>query len=284
MSRRRMRSCFFAITLVSLLLFVGCDQSRDTQAPTPQSTPSRPQAPTPVVAADPTPTAPATQNETIHKAAAKGDLADIRIFLESGVDPNARTDSGNTPLHSVQTVEAALYLIEQGADVNAMNNTKWTPLLMAALKKNIPVVQALLEKGADINAPDGSDMTALHHAVRRKSLPLVQLLIEKKADLSVRDKEGWTPLHHAALKNELEIAQALLDAGADVNAASNGGGRPLHEAAVGTSKEMIDLLIAAGAEIEAKTKEDKTAMQYAMEAEENDELVQALAAHGAKTE
>ena len=46
-------------------------------------------------------------------------------------------------------------LIENGANVNALDNRKWTPLHYAASKnENAEVVKILIEKGANINTLD----------------------------------------------------------------------------------------------------------------------------------
>ena len=61
----------------------------------------------------------------------------ISIMLDAGFDPNARNDSGETPLHSAmryseETVPAVVsILLEAGADPNTKNNDGDTPLHLA---------------------------------------------------------------------------------------------------------------------------------------------------------
>ena len=56
-------------------------------------------------------------------------------------------------------------LIEKGADVNALNNDKSTPLHWAASNNsNADVVKVLIEKGADVNALNNDKSTPLHQA------------------------------------------------------------------------------------------------------------------------
>ena len=46
-------------------------------------------------------------------------------------------------------------MIEKGANINALDNDKWTPLHLAARNNNnAEVVKILIEKGANINALD----------------------------------------------------------------------------------------------------------------------------------
>ena len=52
-----------------------------------------------------------------------------------------------------KNVDAVKILLEKGANVNAINSDKWTPLHCAAsYDSNADVVKVLLEKGANVNA------------------------------------------------------------------------------------------------------------------------------------
>ena len=56
-------------------------------------------------------------------------------------------------------------LAEKGADVNALDYNKWTPLHYAAwCNNNAETVKILVEKGADVNALTDNKWTALHCA------------------------------------------------------------------------------------------------------------------------
>ena len=43
-------------------------------------------------------------------------------------------------------------LIENGADVNAVTESKWTALHFAAKKGHVDVAKVLIQNGADVNA------------------------------------------------------------------------------------------------------------------------------------
>ena len=58
-------------------------------------------------------------------------------------------------------IEAALALIQDGADVNSRNNDGATPLITAAFLCRTEIVQALLDHGADKNARNNAGATAL---------------------------------------------------------------------------------------------------------------------------
>ncbi len=61
---------------------------------------------------------------------------------------------------------AALFLIQHNCDVNASCEDGLTPLMLAARRGMVVVMEALLAKGAWINATDDHGERALHHAIK----------------------------------------------------------------------------------------------------------------------
>ena len=99
----------------------------------------------------------------LHVAGIKGDIRTVRLLLDAGADPNARTAGGQylkmPPLawyvyggHS-EGVEA---LIDAGADVNA-RNTKGQTALDMALGVGREELVSLLKRGG---AKEGKDIEA----------------------------------------------------------------------------------------------------------------------------
>ena len=71
---------------------------------------------------------------TIHEAAQKGNLADVKRHLARGVAVNAKDDAGRTPLHCAAEEghkDVVKYLVSKGADVNARGADGYTPLRLA---------------------------------------------------------------------------------------------------------------------------------------------------------
>ena len=72
---------------------------------------------------------------SIHEAAAKGNIEAVNQHLEVGADVNARENNKWTPLHYAAYYghkAAVELLIAKGADVNAKNNYGNTPLDLAS--------------------------------------------------------------------------------------------------------------------------------------------------------
>ena len=61
-------------------------------------------------------------------------------------------------------VDVVRQLIDHGADVAAQDETKSTPLHLAAFSASVEIVQMLIERGANVVAQDGSNVTPLHCA------------------------------------------------------------------------------------------------------------------------
>ena len=90
-------------------------------------------------------------------------MQNVKQLLKDGVNPNFRDYSGATPLHkacSAKFTSAVKLLIENGADVNAQNNSKNTPLIftMASIgyrftkDSNVKtIISLLLNAGADLS-------------------------------------------------------------------------------------------------------------------------------------
>lgn len=120
-------------------------------------------------------------------------------------------------------------LIEAGADVNAVNEFRQTPLHKAIELGRRETAELLLDKGANINAVTiGVKETPLHVAVRYNShKELVELLLEKGANVNAVDNLGMTPLHFALKYDQEELVGLLLKKGANVNAVDKKGRTPL---------------------------------------------------------
>ncbi|MDP7560466.1 MAG: ankyrin repeat domain-containing protein, partial [Planctomycetota bacterium] len=107
---------------------------------------------------------------------------------------------------STGNLEAAKQAIADGADVNAKNYVKRTPLHFADNKE---IAELLITKGADVNAKDDWGETPLHTAAARGHKEIVELLINNGADMNVKDEDGETPLDWAIRGKQAEIADLL---------------------------------------------------------------------------
>jgi ankyrin repeat protein len=131
---------------------------------------------------------------------------------------------------------------------------KMSDALIDAVKENdIALLKQLIEDGADVNGVDEVVRTALFWAAVKGFVGCARLLLVANADVNKGNRGGWTPLHIASsnghgecvkvrwlrylfglwMKNNLSLSllQLLIDWKAIVNAKENDGRSPLHLAA-----------------------------------------------------
>ena len=85
----------------------------------------------PAPEANPEPPTAKAPDISIHDAAALGNNEAVKQHLTVGTDVNAKDESGWTPLHWAASKvhnKTAKLLIKEGADVNAINNDGQSPL------------------------------------------------------------------------------------------------------------------------------------------------------------
>lgn len=122
----------------------------------------------------------ARADDSIHQAANRGDVAQVRELLKRGVDPDARDSYGGTALHAAMfqdKVEVVELLIAHGFDVNAIGpRNGYTPLHDAVWADNVPAARLLLKHGArtDIKGRDG--LTPHEKALREGKAKIAELL------------------------------------------------------------------------------------------------------------
>lgn len=100
-------------------------------------------------------------------------------------------------------------LISQGANVNEVSPSGYTPLHISAGLDKRRVTSILVSNGADLNASDFSGMTPLHIAAGRGHFKMVKYLLVHGADPSVEDNSGWNPADFAREKSHDQVAELL---------------------------------------------------------------------------
>ncbi|KAL9044435.1 MAG: hypothetical protein Q9214_002426 [Letrouitia sp. 1 TL-2023] len=127
------------------------------------------------------------RDDSICKAAARGDVTAVKDFLDQGaaVDQTSRSYGGETPL------------------------------ILAAQNSRLNVCKLLLERGADVNfrGPQrSSQTTAIHAAVKSGDIEILQcLLATKDVNPDQTNKYSKTPLTIAAARGPLAMVKLLID-------------------------------------------------------------------------
>lgn len=211
--------------------------------------------------------AEAKRTESLHQAAAAGDIEQIKLLISNGADIDTADQRGQTPLHlAVRNgrKDVVVLLLTEGTNVEATDTSGRTPLHFAA-DFAIKFIELLTAKGANVSARDNLGNTPLHVAAagrRGAKQDLLELLLAKGADVHVRNNKGETPLHLVArVARKCDVATGcLLATGAEVAARDDSGYTPLHMAAKYGRGRMAKLLLAKGAAIDEKTNDGMLAL------------------------
>lgn len=140
-------------------------------------------------------------------------------------------------------------LLDRGADVNARVRYYGTPLFLTigSDRKSLDIPELLIERGADINALNDSKLSVLHCAVKDRDFALARLLIERGAKVENRDEAGKTPLLWAAYYGQGDLVELLLARGADLQTQDKLGQSALMLAEKGKHPDVAALLRQKGA-------------------------------------
>ncbi len=113
-------------------------------------------------------------------AAHAADIQLLQLLVELGADPSIPNVKGTTPLMAA----AGIGTRSPGEDAGTLEEVE-------------EVVAYLLDLGADINAVNQDGETAMHGAAYKNAPGTVELLVARGADIAVWNREnnfGWTPL------------------------------------------------------------------------------------------
>jgi ankyrin repeat protein len=180
-------------------------------------------------------------------------LAAAAIGL-AGLAPAWAQDQGLVAAVRSENREAALAMIDEGADVTQGEPDGSTPLLWGAHLGDAELVEKLLAAGADPNRANDYGATPLSEAAIMGEADVIALLLDAGVDANARGADGQTALMAVARTGRIDAARILLDHGADVNAVEEWGGQTaLMWAASQQQPEMIRLLIDRGAEVDARS-------------------------------
>ena len=151
-------------------------------------------------------------------ASSQGKLEMMKAMLELGSRDVVfcKDIYGQSALHrcsqSLNCAEIMCFLIENGAEVDAIDNKGHTPLMMAITAGSLAGVKVLVSKGANVCIKDFEGCNALHHAVScNRKLITQHLLGLPCASTLVTDVENnsLSPIHYA-LKESRSTLVALM--------------------------------------------------------------------------
>jgi hypothetical protein len=201
------------------------------------------------------------------------------------------TNDHATALHLVSSVAMAKLLLDNGADINALDgHYSATPLRWAASNtwNHAPWVTDLIKF---LESRGAKPETDIYFASAVGDISRIQTLlandpslINKKSDNNDPLFGGATPIQIAAYADQLETVKFLLDHGASVHDRSEWKNtEPIEKAAWTGAADVVQLLIDRGAKVDGTDSDFRDSPLYNAATSGHADVVRILLAHGAKT-
>lgn len=192
-------------------------------------------------------------------AAKQGNTAKVAELINQGVNVNVVDEDGNTPLiHAVNFNhgETVKLLCENSADVNHKNKKGRCALINAiSFVRDKSIVDYLIEKGASFSGK------IFELAWRGDQAGLKQF----HSLLKTKDSMGNLVLHYAAAAGNLELVQWLItEIGMEASEKDEEGRTALHYAAWNGHLNVVQWLKNGGARVSEKSDRGFTALHYSV--------------------
>ena len=162
----------------------------------------------------------------------------IDLLIKNGADIKAETNKKATVFHCLkssdnedETIAVFDKLQMQGADMFAMDEYCYTPLMQMVRRNSLSLVKRVMSRAvhtlpkADrtkilknyINQKNAFGYDALFYAIVRNQPDMIKVLVENGADLKNKDSRNRTPLMVAIAELNLPAVQTLVECGAKID-------------------------------------------------------------------
>uniref|UniRef100_A0A0G4HVZ3 Uncharacterized protein n=1 Tax=Chromera velia CCMP2878 TaxID=1169474 RepID=A0A0G4HVZ3_9ALVE len=211
------------------------------------------------------------------RAVYAGSLQAVEILVEAGVEPNMKGGEEKYKDYIAlyrtcyeRRADIIRFLVSQGANVNAKDDSERSPLACAVFKGLREIFEFLLEKGADLKTKNFCGYSNLYNAALGNQREMAEMLINKGLEVDVRDDHQTTPLHltvdatrDGGVKDNVEVAELLLDHGADPNALQDDGCTIALDAAAFWCVKVLKLVINHSADLQATSNDGRNSLHWA---------------------
>lgn len=238
--------------------------------PSTRPTPQRTAVPT---APKPNAKKQAALDEQLIAAAWKNDLRRARTLIDQGADVNAK-DNTVQSAYLISTSEGYLELLNltlrHGADIDSKDSFNGTGLIRAADRGHADIAGRLIQANIKINHINNLGWTALHEAIilgngSRRYVDTVLVLVAGGADLRLpSQRDQISPLDHATAKGHNEIAKVLETALDADKPSKQVANRRLLAAAQRGDATAAALAVRAGANLETRDPRGRTPLLLAV--------------------
>lgn len=239
-----------------------------------------------------------------------------QYLIQVTADPNQLDSTGQAPIHYAVIHDRKLVvesLLRRSAQVDLRTATELaaTPLMLACSRNHPDLFQFLIEQGADVNAIDAKGDPVANWAAYYGNRAALSILVGREVDLSIQSKHGdaadvllrlWhdpeglevfrgsileqstseiqKELFHAISQHKASEVQGFINRGVDPNTTDAFGTPLLHQVVVAGDPSMLKVLLKYRPELDSYNRAGQTALALAARWEHK-EMVELLLAEGA---
>ncbi|GAA4816359.1 ankyrin repeat domain-containing protein [Nocardioides caeni] len=193
---------------------------------------------------------PADPDRALLDAAESGDADAAAVALRAGADLEARDAHRRTPLLLAATfdrVEVARLLVALGADPDALDDRHDTPWLVTGVTGSIAMLEALLPAQPDLTVENRYGGLSPIPASERGHVDYVRRVAQTGVDLDHVNDLGWTAMLEAVILGDggaahQQVVRILLAAGADRSIGDADGVTPLEHAERKGHRALVRIL------------------------------------------
>jgi ankyrin repeat protein len=197
-------------------------------------------------------------------AVRNGNLKVASYLLSKGAEFNGADSSGNSAVHYAAAYgfsDCIDVLVQAGADQNAVNTWKLTPLCVALSKGHFGVVKKLLNfASTDVNCKDDEGRTLVSSSISKfnqKSFEEIRFLIEeKRADVTIKDLKNRSALYYATMLRPSDIHSGLFKSKEEKDL--------MEEEQKNLIFSLIELLVSKGADVNEQDDSRQTPLTNAL--------------------
>ena len=210
-----------------------------------------------------------TLTRTIFEQASIGHFQLFLKALETGlVPPTLRDKDGSSLLHLAvwagerQVVATVLQLYP--VQLHLTNTAGATPLHLASVRGDIPLISTLIDSGSNLTTPDTRGADCILAATEVDQALSVLCLYWSGADLSSVDSNHCGIAHWAGYYDSWKVMQIAVTLSLDLQCKDNKGFTPLHRAAITDSVHSADALVRAHVDTSIRDSQGRTALDVAV--------------------
>ncbi|MGB3775179.1 MAG: ankyrin repeat domain-containing protein [Leeuwenhoekiella sp.] len=226
----------------------------------------------------------------------RGQRNSIEVFeylKKLGLDPTVVTKTGESALHSLASrssdKEVIHFFLDAGVNVDESDAEGNTPLLNAASRNTLEIVELVASQSKDLNAGNHLGQSPVMLAVENNGPEVVDFFLQtEKNPNALRDENGntlayylvngYSPRNTEQFEAKLKLLKAYK---IDLNAPQNEGNTALHLAAKTNDLNLIKEAASWDIPINAVNDEGLTPLHIAAMKAHNDEILKFMIAQGA---